>query len=162
MLRTWLLRLIMGSREDFSVRPAAASELSAVAELLRTADLPTEGVAEGFGDGYAVAGIGERVIGAAGVEVHGDCGLLRSVVVAPEWRGHGVGEAVTRDRIRWASERGLRQLILLTTTAGSYFPRLGFRRITRSEVPESVRSSSEFASVCPASAAVLSLDLEEA
>jgi hypothetical protein len=42
MLRTWLLRLIMGSREDFSVRPAAVSELSAVAELLRTADLPTK------------------------------------------------------------------------------------------------------------------------
>jgi amino-acid N-acetyltransferase len=73
-----------------------------------------------------------------------------------------VGEAVIRDRIRWARERGLRQLILLTTTAGSYFPRLGFRPIARREVPESVRGSSEFAAVCPASAAVLSLDLEEA
>ena len=40
--------------------------------------------------------------------------------------------------------------IALTTTADGYFPRFGFERIERSQVPATVRESVEFTSACPA------------
>ena len=44
---------------------------------------------------------------------------------------------------------------LLTTTADGFFPRFGFSRITRDDVPDSVKGSVEFRSACPASAVVM-------
>lgn len=144
------------------IRPAGPQDLPEVKELLRDAGLPTDGVADHFGEAYAVADAGGQVVAAAGVEIHDGYGLLRSVVVSPDWQGLGLGEQVVRDRLRWAEERKLRGVVLLTTTAAGYFPRLGFIPAAREDVPEAVRSSSEFTSVCPASAAVLWLNLQEA
>jgi amino-acid N-acetyltransferase len=45
--------------------------------------------------------------------------------------------------------------LLLTTTAERYFPRFGFERVDRKDVPESVRASVEFTSACPSSAIVM-------
>lgn len=44
---------------------------------------------------------------------------------------------------------------LLTTTADRYFPRFGFERIARADVPASVQTSIEFTSACPTSATVM-------
>jgi amino-acid N-acetyltransferase len=43
----------------------------------------------------------------------------------------------------------------LTTTAEHFFPKFGFERIARADVPSSVQRSVEFTSVCPASATVM-------
>ena len=43
----------------------------------------------------------------------------------------------------------------LTTTAERFFPRFGFERITRDDVPASVQASIEFREACPASATVM-------
>jgi N-acetylglutamate synthase-like GNAT family acetyltransferase len=47
------------------------------------------------------------------------------------------------------------RVFVLTTTAASYFERLGFPATPRSEVPPSLSAAPEFARVCPASAACL-------
>jgi amino-acid N-acetyltransferase len=54
-----------------------------------------------------------------------------------------------------AQHRALPALYLLTTTAEHFFPRFGFERITRDEVPASVQTSIEFRGACPASAIVM-------
>jgi N-acetylglutamate synthase-like GNAT family acetyltransferase/2-polyprenyl-3-methyl-5-hydroxy-6-metoxy-1,4-benzoquinol methylase len=141
------------------LRAARASDEEAVRALLVTADLPAADMEAGRADGYVVGEAGGAVVAAAGVEVHGEHGLLRSVVVAREARGGGVGEAVVRDRIEWARERGLRSLYLLTTTAPDFFARLGFARVPRESAPEAVRASSEFASICPSTAVTMVLPL---
>ncbi len=46
-------------------------------------------------------------------------------------------------------------MFLLTETAAHFFPRFGFRAISRGEVPESVRASLEFTTACPKSALVM-------
>jgi amino-acid N-acetyltransferase len=46
-------------------------------------------------------------------------------------------------------------MYLLTTTAERYFPKFGFERIERRDVPETVQASVEFTSACPASAVVM-------
>lgn len=145
----------------WTLRPARAEDLEAALRLVDAASLPGDGIREGWGDAYAVAVEGERVIGVAGVEVHGRAGLLRSVAVAPEARGSGLGQALTRDRARWARDSGLNALYLLTTTAQNFFPRLGFARVERADAPEELRRSGEFRDVCPASAIVMRLSLAD-
>jgi amino-acid N-acetyltransferase len=146
---------------DFSIRSATPDDLTAVETALREADLPLDGLHDQFGDGYAIAEAAGRLIGVEGIEVHGDDGLLRSAAVLPGWRGRGVGDALTRDRIDWARRRGLRSLYLLTTTAGDYFPRFGFAAVNRSTAPTEVQKSREFAEACPSSALFMSLPLQE-
>jgi amino-acid N-acetyltransferase len=136
------------------LRDACREDLESVLEQLRRASLPTDGVAEWF-DQFVVAAEGELVVGAAGIERYGPDVLLRSVVVAPEWQGRGVGRDLVREALERASRSGARAAFLLTTTAEHYFPRLGFRRIEREEVPRTVRESVEFRSACPESAAVM-------
>jgi amino-acid N-acetyltransferase len=51
---------------------------------------------------------------------------------------------LTRAALDLASARGLRRIYLPTETAEGCFPRFGFRRITRDEVPGPVRESVEF------------------
>ncbi|HEX6309367.1 MAG TPA: arsenic resistance N-acetyltransferase ArsN2 [Longimicrobiales bacterium] len=138
-----------------AVRPAAAADLAAVELLLRDAGLPVDGVADQFEDGYVVVEADGAVVGAAGLEVHGAYGLLRSVVVAAEWRGRGIAEALVTDRIDWGAARGLRAVYLLTTTAASYFAERGFSEVTRDDIPAAIRRSPEFSDVCPESAVVM-------
>lgn len=143
----------------FTIRAATQGDLGAVEATLRDSELPLDGLQEQFGDGYAVAEAEGRIIGVEGIEVHGDDGLLRSAAVVSDWRGRGVGDALTRDRISWARRRGLRSIYLLTTTAGDYFPRFGFAPVDRDQAPEAVRKSREFADACPATALFMTLPL---
>lgn len=142
------------------VRTATHDDLEPVRALLAAAGLPSADVDAQFGPRYAVALSAEGdVIGAEGIELHGRYGLLRSAVVAEAWRGRGVGEALTRDRLAWARGEGLEAVYLLTTTAAAYFPKFGFERVERASAPGELQASSEFASVCPSSATVMRLSL---
>ena len=117
--------------------------------------LPIEGARE-LGEAMVVARDNERVVGAAGLESYADGALLRSVVVAAEAHGHGLGHRLTEAALTIARDRGDSTVFLLTTTAEGFFSRFfGFERISRDEVPLSVRQSVEFTSACPASATVM-------
>ncbi len=144
----------------FSLRPATVADLAAARDLLAAAALPLEGVEDQFGEQYAVALSGSgKIVGAAGLEIYGEQGLLRSVVVDPAWRGHGIGAALTADRVTYAARRGLAGVYALTTTAADYLPRLGFQVIGRDEAPMPIQRSVEFSSICPSTATLLGLDL---
>lgn len=158
----WKVKM-MPPRETSSyvIRPARADDLAAVKALLLRSDLPLDGLEEQFGENYAVAECGGEIIGVEGIERHGSDGLLRSAAIAPEWRGRGVGQALTRERIEWARGSQLAALYLLTTTAGKYFPKFGFAPAARETAPEGIRRSREFAEACPASAAFMRLTLHQ-
>jgi amino-acid N-acetyltransferase len=137
------------------VRSARPDDLPAVLALLAEASLPTVGVAEAF-EHFIVAEQGASIIAAIGLEACGDRhALLRSAVVASEARGHGVGRALMARAIAAAESSGIDALYLLTTTAEAYFPKFGFARIEREEAPNAIQVTEEFASACPASAAVM-------
>jgi amino-acid N-acetyltransferase len=143
----------------FTIRSAKPDDIGAVEAALSDAALTLVGLRDQFGDGYAVAEADGRVIGVEGIEVHGEDGLLRSAAVVSTWRGKGVGDALTRDRIEWARRQGLRSLYLLTTTAGEYFPRFGFAPAARDAAPAEVRKSREFSEACCATALFMVLPL---
>lgn len=139
------------------VRSADPSDLPEVFQLLTRAALPVAGVAEAF-DAFVVAepvDAPHRVLGAAGLELHGRHALLRSVVVASTVRGAGIGVALVGASLEEARRRGCADIWLLTTTAGAWFCRLGFVEVSRSDVPTPLLASVEFRGACPASAAIL-------
>jgi arsenite methyltransferase len=137
------------------VRPVRMTELSDVLSLLDEVGLPGDGVEDQFEEGYVVADSDGAIAGVAGLEIYGAYGLLRSVAVTPSWQGRGLGEALVRERIGYATSRGVRRVYLLTTTAPSYFARLGFAPVSRDNVPAGVRHSREFAGLCPSTAEVM-------
>ena len=77
------------------------------------------------------------------------------MVVAPAARGRGLGQRLTEAAVTLAQSLGMPAVHLLTTSAESYFPKFGFVRTSRGEVPASVKQSIEFRSACPASAIVM-------
>ncbi|HEY0970891.1 MAG TPA: arsenic resistance N-acetyltransferase ArsN2 [Gemmatimonadales bacterium] len=149
----------LASRPDaaHTLRAATAADLAAVERLLASAGLPVAGVADLFAseaDDFVVAseaGSGE-LLGVGGLEVRGDDALLRSVAVRDDARVRGVGRELVQRLVSDAESRGLRAIYLLTQTAEHYFPRFGFERVERSEVPDTIRETSEFRGVCPDSA----------
>jgi amino-acid N-acetyltransferase len=46
-------------------------------------------------------------------------------------------------------------MYLLTTTAETFFERRGYRRVDRTEAPQAIQTTVEFASLCPASSAFM-------
>jgi amino-acid N-acetyltransferase len=138
--------------DDVKIRPACAEDLLAVHQLVVAAGLPDAGIADHFPGAYVVVHEGETLIGAAGLEVHGESGLLRSVAIVSSHRGTGLGRRLAEDRLRSARTLGLRSVYLLTTTAAEFFLRLGFERVARESAPPPLQKSSEFAAICPASA----------
>jgi amino-acid N-acetyltransferase len=136
------------------VRSATSRDRPAVIRLLQAAALPTAGVPATLDDFYVAEDHG-RIVGAIGLERYGGDALLRSAVVDADARGAGIGEALVRRVLDHARERGVRDVYLLTTTAERYFPRFGFQRIDREEVPAGVQASVEFRDACPASAVAM-------
>lgn len=136
-----------------TIRPARPDDLPAVEAMLVAADLPLDGVRAAFGD-FLVADDAGELVGAIGLEIHGDAALLRSAVVAPAWRGRHLGQSLTAAILGAARERGLDSLWLLTLTAADFFPRFGFRRVERDAVPDALKGTDEFQHACPASAVV--------
>jgi amino-acid N-acetyltransferase len=143
------------------VRPAAAGDRPAVIALLEAASLPTAGVPPTL-ERFLVAEEHGQVVGVVGLELYEDGALLRSAAVQPGGRGAGIGAALVRRVLDTAREGGITDVYLLTTTAERWFPRFGFERIARAEVPAGVGSSVEFREACPASAAVMRVRLSEA
>lgn len=139
-----------------TIRAARATDLAAVHALLTHADLPLDGVPSDLAHFFVAEREGD-VVGAIGLEPYGAAALLRSAVVSPTVRGSGVGERLVRSLLDEAKRHRMSEVVLLTTTAETWFPRFGFTKVSRDEVPASVKKSVEFTSACPASATVMKL-----
>lgn len=75
-----------------SIRPATSADLNAVIELLRGLGLPVEDLSAA-----RVALIAEKdkiIQGVIGLDVYGDIGLLRSLLVSSDVHGAGIGPAL--------------------------------------------------------------------
>lgn len=136
------------------IRNAEAFDRSEVEALLVAQGLPIDGVADHFASFFVVED-GGQIVGVAGVELYGKHALLRSVAVSAHAKGSGIGTLLTRRVLDEAAARGAEAIYLLTTTAERFFPRFGFERITREEVPGGVQASREFQGACPASATAM-------
>jgi amino-acid N-acetyltransferase len=81
--------------------------------------------------------------------------LLRSLAVAPEQRGLGVGSRLCDEAESLARAGGFSELYLLTTTAADWFAARGYARVARDVLPNAVRQTAQFRELCPASAVAM-------
>ena len=140
------------------ISPATPADLPAIFELLQRSALSRDGL-DAHVATTLVARDANGLVGTAALELYGTAALLRSVAVAAEQRGRGLGAALTATALDLARRRGVRTVYLLTETAAEFFPRFGFRPIPRADVDPAVRGSAEFTTACPASALVMARTL---
>ena len=141
------------------IEAATERDLSCIRALLERLHLPLAGV-EAHLPTMLVAREGEQIVGTAALELYADGALLRSVAVDPRQQGKQLGHQLTDAALQLATTHGANIVFLLTTTADRFFPKFGFERISREQVPASVRQSVEFQSACPASAIVMRKPLQ--
>ena len=144
----------MNGAAAIEVAALAPEDKPALLSLLARCGLPEAGVRDHLSNAL-VARQGSRLLGSAVLEIYADGALLRSVAVEEDARGLGLGIRLTESALALARRRGVRRVFLLTETAARFFPRFGFRAISREEVPNSVRASLEFTTACPESALVM-------
>ena len=142
------------------IRSATADDLEAIRALLEQDALPASDLGSSRPQ-FLVACAGAERVGAGALEPHGAAALLRSVVVAPPWRGRGLGHQLVKALERQARAAGIGELVLLTQTAEAFFAQLGYGVIDRAQAPAAVQESSEFRTLCPASAVCMSKTLRE-
>ncbi|HVQ27115.1 MAG TPA: arsenic resistance N-acetyltransferase ArsN2 [Planctomycetota bacterium] len=135
--------------------PARPHDLRGALELLGRSELTQQDVSEGWGHYFVVREDDGRVVGVAGLELHGDFGLLRSVAVDEDYRGQGLAAALIEAVLQRAQRVGLRSVYLLTTSARDYFARRGFADVGRDDAPAAIRESWEFKNGCPSTAAFM-------
>jgi len=141
------------------IRLATDQDRDAIHAILRSAGLPTADL-DTARPLFVVAHEGAALIGTAALERHGAAALVRSVAVVPEARNQGLGRALLEKLEAHARARGIRQLVLLTETAGPFFERAGYTALDRTSAPPAVQVSAEFRSLCPASATCMSKVLD--
>jgi len=135
--------------------PARPHDLRGALDLLGRAELTDQDVTERWGHYFVVREDDGRVVGVAGLEIHGEDGLLRSVAVDADYRGQGLAASLVEAALERAKRVQLRSVYLLTTTARDYFARRGFVDCPREEAPAAVRGSWEFRVGCPSTAAFM-------
>lgn len=144
-------------------RAARAEDRPAVEALLTSHALPLAGVPEMFAadpSQFLLAEHEQDIVAVAGVEECCAHALLRSVAVRGDWQRRGLGHELVARAVAQAESRGIAALYLLTMTAEHYFPRFGFTRVARDEVPAEVAATVEFTSACPASAVTMRKTLQ--
>jgi arsenate reductase len=119
--------------------------------FVKASGLPNDDVETGR-QAYLLAREGERIVGSVGLEVVGEDALVRSLAVALDRRGLGLGKRLLEAAIQSARIRGIKALYALTMTAEAFAAAQGFVRIPRPEVPETIAALPQFRVLCPATA----------
>lgn len=110
-------------------RRARPADVPRFVELIAGASLPPLFVEE-YLDGFIAGEADGRVVACGGLEIYGDCGVIRSVVVDESARGAGAGKQIAEMLIEDARRAGARDLYLFTGDAHDFWLRFGFADVT--------------------------------
>lgn len=136
-------------------RPAVEGESAPIVSLLRSANLPCEDLAGTAQVRFIVAVRGAQLIGCIGIEMTGCHALLRSFAILETERRAGTGGQLLNRAEVTCRQHGAVATYLLTLTAEQFFAKRGYARVSRDDAPPGIRSTSEFASICPTSSALM-------
>lgn len=84
-------------------------------------------------DGCFVAQAGDERVGICVATPYGTAGFIGELIVAPPWRGRGIGHGLMEHAIRYLHGRGVQRVFLDgVPLAVPLYERLGFRKMARS------------------------------
>jgi len=135
--------------------PLAVWERDGLKAALLRAGLPADDVAEPDRLFWRFERYDDMPVGFGGLEIHGADALLRSIVILPPLRRRGSGRAVVGALEQEAQLHGCRAIYLLTMSEADFFARLGYAACARDSVPDAIRASRQFASLCPDNATAM-------
>jgi len=146
--------------ENFLIEVAKPSDEAAILDLLTATDLPHDGATD-YLDGFLVArDESGEIVGCAGIERHGEIGLLRSIAVAPRLQKSGLGSRLVAKVIGEARKKGVQEIVLLTTTAREFFDRrFDFQETGRADYDARLKDSPEWTLPRCSSACIMKLCL---
>jgi amino-acid N-acetyltransferase len=161
VLRAELLLVGRGLSGEMSsplLRAGTPQDAASIRTLLESCHLPTSDLLSSNPQ-FIVACEEARIVAAGALQPFGSTALLRSVAVASDLRGTGLGRIIVQDLERMARAAGISRLVLLTESAKLFFQHLAYHVIERQDVPQAVQASEEFRSLCPASATCMAKTL---
>jgi amino-acid N-acetyltransferase len=141
-------------QKQIEIRKGNNGYRQSIVTLLQLEKLPAYDLPAAL-DNFFAAVDHDNVVGAVGLEKYNNCGLLRSLVVTKDYRNEKIAGKLVKQLEEKAKISGIDCIYLLTETAPRYFAKKGYERISRDEVPASLKQSSEFSHVCPQSAIVM-------
>lgn len=133
------------------IKRATKKNLNFIEKLLKKNELPYEDVYLKLNSLF-LAHINSKKIGIGGIEIYGDSGLLRSLVIEKPFRKKGYGTELCLKVIKYAQLKGVKNIYLLTTTAENFFKKIGFETTERKVAPRAIQETSEFVKLCPETA----------
>ena len=139
---------------------AEKSDEMSIKKLLSDSQLPIEGVSA-FLKHFIIAKSEQEIIGVVGIEVYDNIGLLRSLAVKSGLRGKSIGKELCARITAHTHIQNIQELYLLTTVAEYFFAKRGFQKIDRGIVPDTLKESIEFKSLCPESAICMKMQLNQ-
>ena len=135
------------------LRAPLHSDVAVAKQLLSAAGLP---VADVSIDRLALIAEQDGVVGGLiGLEQFENVGLLRSLVIAKEYRSGGLGSLLVEALEQLAIEEKIGELWLLTIDANGWFARLGYTEQVRELAPAAIQQTEEFSSLCPGGAVLM-------
>ena len=150
--------LSMGLPVDRQIIRLNTSYLSDIETLLKKCELPFEDCNEHL-DSFFGINSGGKLLAIGALQNLGSVALLRSIAVIPEYRGKGLAGIITQYLLGLARSKGVVELYLLTETAESFFARFEFRIVDRDTLPDEIKSTRQYTSLCPSSAQAMQLHL---
>lgn len=142
-------------RSGLTLRQARPEDLAWISAWLGREALPVTDLSPALMRAFQIAERDAATVGFAGLETFSRCGLLRSVVIDPQFRGSGLGSQLVAALETRARRAGLDELWLLTIDAAAFFKTLGFAVAERSSAPAAIQETPEFARLCPADAVLM-------
>jgi len=140
----------------FNIQKANKIDLPEINQLLKAADLPLVDPEEFTNYFYKSTDQENKVNSAIGLEIYENYGLLRSMVVDPNYRNKGIAGILIDQVVKSATDIGLHEIYLLTSTAEKYFLKKGFEVKNREHCPAEIKGSKEYSSICPSSSSLMS------
>jgi N-acetylglutamate synthase-like GNAT family acetyltransferase len=142
-------------RRRLLATPLAAWERDGLKAALLKARLPADDVGDARLLFWRFETVEDIPVGFGGLEIHGSDALLRSLVTLPPLRQIGMGAAMVAMLETEARALNCHAIYLLTASDAKFFGRLGYGPCARSDVPEAIRGSRQFAGLCAPTAAAM-------
>ncbi|MGD8305336.1 MAG: arsenic resistance N-acetyltransferase ArsN2 [Ignavibacteria bacterium] len=131
-----------------NIREAERKDLNTIKSLLDSVSLPSIDI-ESHISNFLILEAEGIMMGTIGLEIYDKTALLRSLAVKREFQGKGYGQILCRELLSRAGEFDIENIFLLTETAKDFFTREGFQVIEREAVPDEIKRTNEYSTLCP-------------
>jgi ribosomal protein S18 acetylase RimI-like enzyme len=134
--------MILNGMAQPEIRPMQAADVDAATDMILAHDWGVRrewlALATALPTGRPMVAVADGAIIGTGVgTANGPVGWLGTIFLKPEWRGRGLGRAVTQAIIDRLEEAGCRTLVLVATADGRrLYERMGFEVQTRYRILE--------------------------